>query len=177
MAREANSDIGGAQSEPPAIDDEAVQAMIRQLRTTDPEAADKLERDMAAMKEELARQTREVGSEVAEANSAVAKLIAELEAELAAMSPTERARQAYVTGEMSGSSVLAKPEAEGARALVAPNPAYFDAEADPWDFQLIAVGLRNGADHPPETTIIRSVRLGLDWEAVASFLSGGRPQR
>ena len=140
------------------------------MRETDPAAAEKLERELAVVKQEVARNLEQTEGGFSKMNESTGKWIADLEQQLAAMGPAERARQAYVTGGGSALNVLADPSAAGARALVTPNPSYFDTEHDPTSFQLVTVRMSNVADHPPETTIIESVRRGLNWDALYGLL-------
>ncbi len=174
-AHEADSAVSAGLSEQQEADKE-MQEVIRRLRETDPAAAEKLERELAAVKQEVARNLEQTEGGFSKMNESVGTWIGDLEQQLAALSPAERARQAYVTGGGSVLNLLADPSEQGARALVAPNPTFFDLEQDPTAFQLLTVRMRNGADHPPETTIIESVRRGLDWEALRSFLVSGSPR-
>ena len=168
-SHEADSTVSEALAEQREADKE-IDEMIRRLRATDPAAADKLERDIAVM-----RQEAEAG--VGQMNELTGGWIGELEAQLAAMSPAERARPAYLTGGGKGLELLADPGEEGARALVAPNAEYFDADDDLTAFQLLTVRMSDVAEHPPETTIIDAVRRGLNWEALGRFLGNGSTPR
>lgn|GEM_PF-2368090 len=63
--------------------------------------------------------------------------MAALEAELAGMSPTERASQAYVGGGVATRAAWLSPANDpGAQALVAPNPAFFDLTRPRTSFQM-----------------------------------------
>ncbi len=171
-AGEADNEVSAALAEQLEADKEMDETICR-LRATDPVAADRMEREVAAMRRELERQRPEVVAGMGRMNDTVTGWIARLEAQLAAMSPAERAQPAYVTGAGSVLEILADPADEGARALVAPNPDYFEADQALTRFQLITVRMSSLADHPPETAIVESVRRELDWEVLMGFLGDG----
>jgi hypothetical protein len=150
--------------------DREMQEAIRQLRQIDPEAAAELERQVEAMKREMERRKPALEEEMDDAASAlgagVLDQVAKLEAELASMSPGERASPAYVAGvDASPISLLSSQGAEGARALVEANVAYLDADTPPEEVQLLVVELGSSASHAPEETIIAQLRMDVDWTA------------
>ena len=150
--------------------DQEMREAIRQLRQIDPEAAAEMERQVAAMKREMERQRPGLEAEADAAalnfGAGVLEEVGKLEAELASMTPAERASPAYVGG-IGGSkvSLLSAEGAAGSRVLVAPNVAYLDAEAPAEDVQLLVVELRSSADHAPEKNIIVRLRQEVDWAA------------
>ena len=150
--------------------DREMQEAIRQLRLIDPEAAAEMERQLNAMKLEIQRQKSTLEQPENLAGSAVQngllEQVAKLEAELAAMTPGQRASPAYVAGmDASRLSLLSSKGAQGSRLLVAPNTAYLDAEAPPEKIQLLVVELRSSANHAPEKNIIARLRDDVDWAA------------
>ena len=160
--REARAEVDSGDA------DREMQEAIRQLRQMDPEAAAELERQFIAMKRELDRQRpaleKEADLAVSALGAGVLDQLAKLEAELASMSPGERASPAYVAGaDASPISLLSSQGAEGARALVEANVAYLDAETPPEKVQLLVVELGSSANHPPEETIIAQLRRDVDW--------------
>ncbi len=93
----------------------------------------------------------------------VMAVIAQLAAELAAMTSAERAAQAYVAGlDASNVSLLSSSASPGARPLVAPDLAYFDATASSDRPQLLVVRM-GGVSHSPEGTILPRLWMELDW--------------
>jgi len=168
---EADSAFREARAEPESGNaDREMQEAIRQLRQMDPEAAAELERQFIAMKRELDRQKPALEEEADLAASAlgagVLDQVAKLEAELASMSPGERAAPAYVAGlDASRVSLLSSPGAEGSRALVEANIDYLDADTSLEKVQLLVVELTSSANHAPEETIIAQLRRDVDWNA------------
>ena len=81
--------------------------------------------------------------------------VGKIEAELAGMSPAERAPPAYVAGLGSSEvSLLSSPGAPGSRPLGAANLEYFDQTASPGELQLLVVQMASVAAHAPERTLI-----------------------
>ncbi|MDR7489635.1 MAG: hypothetical protein QN158_11895 [Armatimonadota bacterium] len=97
-----------------------------------------------------------------------------LEAELAALSPPERAAPAYCCYGSSRPSGLSAPDDPQARRVVAVNPALFDRAAPPQAFQLLIVEgrpPRNPDD--PLRPAFDAVWATVDWRAFLAMLAGG----
>ena len=97
-----------------------------------------------------------------------------LEAELAALSPAERAAAAYCCYGSSRPSGLSAPDDPQARRVVAVNPALFDRAAPPRAFQLLIVEgrpPRNPDD--PLRSAFDAVWATVDWRAFVAMLAGG----
>lgn len=180
---QADSVVGGMpKKEAGDVFDKDLAEAIRQLRAIDPKAAAEMERRAAEMRSQIetakpgvVEEAEGVGAEVL---GGFTEQIGVLEAELAGMSPAERASQAYVAG-LGGSkaSLLSSPSAPGSRPLVAPNLGYFDGGASLDEVQLLVVEMASGADHAPERTIIARLWQEVDWGRFRDWVEGGAPGR
>ena len=96
-----------------------------------------------------------------------------LEAEFAAMSPAERASQAYFWPDSHGLTPIVGAGHEGATALVAPNPAYL-AGTPRTAIQTVSLWLDMPETYqwytPFKGQIFQKIRDGLDWDALAALV-------
>jgi hypothetical protein len=150
--------------------------LIKQIRASNPQAAEKMEKQFAEMRRMKQKKLSDLQSGADSDFDRMGKpLYAEIDkfkAELSAMTPAERAAQAYLGG-ISGSKVtlLSRPDDSGARPLIAPAKDYFSEQPHQSNIQLLLIEFRSAADHPPETTINVRLRKELDWRQFWQFVS------
>ena len=119
-------------------------------------------------------------SALQEAETEIAKLIAQRERAAAAESAADRARPAFVRPD-GAESPLANPDEDGAIPLSTPNPALFDRSLPPSAVQVVSVYLpfaQSGARAnglPPDLgeewrPIEERIRDQFDWSAIAALL-------
>lgn len=149
--------------------------MLKLMRAINPEAAKELEKQLADMRRLMAEKMPEIRKEIdrefEKGAGVLDPAINKFKAELAAMSPAERAAPAYWAG-INGSktTLLSHPDDAGSRALVAPTKSYFSKTTDPQDVQLLIVEFASYAAHAPETAIMTRMRKELDWRQFWRFV-------
>jgi hypothetical protein len=162
------------------------------LKKTDPAVAEhfrarmeKMEADMPALLKQGIANCEELRKQIAQrAAEPVApdRVLESLRAELARMTPAERASPAWFDSlaEGPGASGLVAPHAPRAVELVTTNPDFFDRSRPRTDFQVISVdieyGPRVGADHAnlsqddlPDWRMYEFLTT-TDWQRVAALL-------
>ncbi len=148
--------------------------LIKQIRASNPQAAKKTEQQFAEMRRMKQKKLSELQGGVDSDFDRMGKpLYAEIDkfkAELNAMTPADRAAQAYLGG-ISGSKVtlLSRPDDLGARPLIAPAKDYFSGQPYQSNIQLLMIEFKSSADHSPETTINARLRKELDWRQFWKF--------
>ncbi len=149
--------------------------VIKQIRASNPQAAKKMEQQFAEMRRMKQKKLSELQSGTDSDFDRMGKpLYAEIDkfkAELNAMTPADRAAQAYLGG-TSGSKVtlLSRPDDSGARPLIAPAKDYFSKQPHQSNIQLMMIEFRSSANHLPETTINARIRKELDWRQFWKFM-------
>ena len=156
------------------------EALLEMMRKMDPKTAKDLEKQFAEAekaREEINRAILDPeldslqAQAVRDTKERAAVRLAELEAEVAAMRPAQRASQAWVGGRgASDSTRLNAPNAPGALAIVAVNKAYIDPTRPSGQIQLVIVALQNRADHPPENYVMTQVRRQLEWNEIWNII-------
>jgi hypothetical protein len=103
------------------------------------------------------------------------KSVSDLQARLDALSPRERAAQAYVYMGTDGKfpvGAVVPSDTPNAVAIVYPNPDFFDRSLPPWEAQAICVTLGAGPrtqEHFLYPTILK-IWESLDWDGLAKLL-------
>ncbi|MCJ7499103.1 hypothetical protein MUP29_02510 [bacterium] len=149
--------------------------LIRQMQAINPEAAKDMEKQFAAMRAKMKKESPGIQSEADREFDRMGKpLYTEIDkfkAELNAMTPTDRAAQGYLGG-TSGSKVtlLSRPDDSGARPIIAPATDYFSKQPHQSNIQLLMIEFKSAADHPPETIINVRLRKELNWRQFWQFV-------
>lgn len=151
------------------------QELLRQLRATNPAAAAEMEKQLAAMRQMMQNKSpaiqKEVDAEYQRTKNILEPGINKFRAELAAMTPAQRAAPAYLGGiHGSKATLLSRPDDTGARALVAPARDYLSGKNDYSSAQLLVIEFSSSANHPPETVINTRLRKELDWRQFWRFV-------
>jgi glutathione S-transferase len=134
---------------------------------------------LAAFRDAMERTEREVGEGLrrddsrfmagaAEGQRHIDRHLADLERELAAMSPSQRASQAWIGG--NSPSLLTAAGAPQARRLVAPNPDFYDRARPATDVQALLVEFVTYSETQYVFALTGAVFRSLDWKALASFV-------
>lgn len=111
------------------------------------------------------------GADAARAN--LSRQLAGYRAELAALTPAQRKADAWIGGlEPGAGSGLVPAGTPGARRLVTPNPAFYDATR-PTEVQAIAVKSQT-TSQPYLLGVQGEVLRTLDWQALAALLTPAR---
>ena len=151
------------------------EALIRQLRATDPAAAQEMEKQFSDMRRMMKKESpgfqSEADREFNRMGESLFPEIGKFKAELAAMTPAQRKAPAYLGGlHGSRTTLLSRSDDPGARPLVAPAVDYFAGKTNPSDVQLLVIEFHSSADHPPETALITRLRKELDWRQFRQFV-------
>jgi hypothetical protein len=156
----------------------AIQQAYEVMKKTDPAKAEQFRRQAETLGAAMdAKRSETAASSQASARDGVAftqKYLDAIRRELAAMSPAERASQAWHrrTGEDYMASGLMPAGREGAGPLVAINPDFFDEARPRSDVQLISVyfGSRAFGKNHIATRRMREFFATADWGRVAALL-------
>lgn len=158
---------------------QAIEGTYQRLKASSPASAEEYRRkalDMESKMEEGLRNSAAKLAPVGDPAQVYRDIIASLTTELQAMSPAERASQAWylktaANAEDLRSSLLA-PAGEPARALVAVNPAYFDRSRPTTDWQIITMTLHWRAYRPDFLAVARLFDFisGTDWRRAATLM-------
>lgn len=153
---------------------EQQEEMLRQMEATNPEAAKQMRQQFEEMRRQMDAKTPQMQADAdrdfAQLGSSLAPEIEKFKAELAAMTPAERAAPAYVGGaHASRVSMLSKPDDEGSRAMVTANSDYFAANVDPSTAQLLTIELHDSSHHAPERAILGRVLKEMEWQQLDRF--------
>ena len=149
--------------------------LIRQMQAINPEAAKDMEKQFAAMRQMVKKESpgfqSEADREFDRMGESLFPEIGKFKAELAAMTPAQRKAPAYLAGiHGSKSTLLSRPDDLGARPLVAPAADYFSKQTQQSNVQLLVIEFNSSADHPPETAINTRLRKELNWRQFWQFV-------
>lgn len=149
--------------------------LLRQMQAINPEAAKAMEKQLALSRQMLQQQLPKMQNEVEREFERMGKMLApqinKFKAELAAMTPSERASPAYLAGlHGSKATLLSQPGDVGARQLVAPETDYFTKDNDNSIAQLLVIEFSSSVNHSPETVIMTRLRKELDWQQFWRFV-------
>lgn len=149
--------------------------LLRQMQAINPEAAKQMEEQLALSRQMMQQQLPKLQNEVEVQFERMSKMlepeINKFRAELASMTPAERASPAYLAGvHGSKATLLSQPDDVGARQLVAPATDYFTVDDNYSSAQLLVIEFSSSASHPPETIINTRLRKELDWQQFWHFV-------
>lgn len=150
---------------------------------TDPEKAKKQREDFQRGMDETERALRDQESQntgaLTDASNGESNAIRQLEAELAGLSPKERAAPAYLpTGRnrsIRASGLASGPDGANTQMLIVPNPNFFDPKLPRTAIQVIAIDLPGMRDDEPgdhADSLRVAVRGALDYGRLAALLEG-----
>jgi hypothetical protein len=128
------------------------------------------EKTMAAMAQQTGL------NQMIDANEAkAAKAVKDLEDRLNSLSPSQRAEPAgiyFATDGVFPPLQVVPAATKGARAVVYPNPDFFDRSIAEWEAQSICVGLTTGPNSKGHFLYptIQAIWNSLDWDAIAKVL-------
>jgi hypothetical protein len=152
---------------------------------TDPAKAKQQREDYLRGMDETERMLRSQESAntgaLADASNGSSRTIRALEAELAGLSPGERAAPAYLpTGRNSStraSGLASRPDGSNTQMLIVPNPQFFDQTLPRTAIQVITIDLPGMRDNEPDNaadSLRVAVRGALDYARLAALLSGAK---
>ncbi len=150
-----------------------IEKTVAALRKAAPAQAEKTRADMLKMDRGIEAQLKsQVGTFSSSGSDTLARSVAAMRAELAAMSPAERASPAW-RGVAELDSGLLPAGADGARMLCAANPALLDRSRPVTDLQVLDVDAEFSGDAVGDARV-RALLQTADWARIARFVSGRR---